>query len=319
VLVAVYLVVAGQAYGQGCCTAGATSLGLFEGGVRPYGQLTVGINYQFSSLTTAYQGRLEISDPLQRTAGVGVLSLQAEYGLVPRVSILAAIPYSGRSRELTVVSGSGGTQFTETAVFSASGIGDVTFMAKYQVVTPTILSDMEFAIGAGGRLPTGSFTEEREGTQLSIDLQPGTGAPALLGWAYVLFGIPEAGLTFTATGGYRYAGTNFDGYRLGDEWVLLLGGTYQLTEHFLVGLHVRSRFSSQDFANRRRLSATGGTNHDLMPSLTYSSGSSAARIFGIVPLYRNVRGIQLAVTYLIGVEYQHTFDLGTGGDPISIN
>ncbi|MCK5571377.1 MAG: hypothetical protein KAJ12_01390, partial [Bacteroidetes bacterium] len=72
----------------------------------------------------------------------------------------------------------------------ASGIGDVTFMAKYQVVTPTILSHVEFAIGAGGTLPTGSFTEEREGTQLSIDLQPGTGAPALLGWGYLLFGFP---------------------------------------------------------------------------------------------------------------------------------
>ena len=301
-----------RASSQGCCTVGASSLGGVESGILPYKTLSVQANYQYNSVTRAFQGTKHIDDPLQRTATVGYFTLQMEYGLLQRLSVLAGITYSGKERELTITSGTGSGRFVETVSFSASGMGDLLLLAKYQLIVPTIASPFELALGGGANLPTGSYTREQNGAQLAIDLQPGTGASALIGWAFALWSFPEFGARFYAVATYRYAGTNLDGYRIGDEVVVSFGGEYNLTDRLGGSLLVRSRFAQQDFSNRRTLIATGGTYHDLMPGLTYSDGPSSARVFTQLPIYRNVRGIQLTLSYLLGVEYRYVFDFRSG-------
>lgn len=291
---------------QGCCTVGASSLGGIESGVQKYRTLSFGLNYQFNSLTRAYQETDKIEDPLRRTASVSYFNLHLEYGLQPKLSLFVTIPFSDKSREITVKNVNSG--FTETAKFTTSGIGDLTVLAKYQLIAPSIPSPFELAAGGGVSLPTGSFTKEQNNSQLSIDLQPGTGATTLIAWGFAMRSFPEQGIRFFATATYRYAGTNFDGYRIGDEFVVGLGGEYNLNEHFTGSLHLRSRFASLDYANRRTLNATGGTYHDIMPSISYIDGPSHARVFSQLPIYRNVRGIQLTLAYLLGFEYAYTFD-----------
>lgn len=306
-LAVVTSVAAPDVYAQGCCTAGASTLGGIESGVLAHQHLSIGLNYQFNSLTRTHQERKRIDDPLRRVASVSYFVLQAEYGLVPRVSLFAALPFADKSREVTVTNTI--TGFSETATFGSSGIGDMTLLVKYQIVAPTITSPFEVAMGGGAGLPTGSFTKEQNNSQLAIDLQPGTGAAALVAWWHVMRAFPAQGLRLVASGTYRYAGTNFDGYRIGDEIVTGLGVEYTLSESFAGVLLLRSRFASQDYASRRILFATGGTYHDLMPSLSYVDGPSRVRAFAQLPVYRNVRGIQLTVAYLLGVEFSYTFDL----------
>jgi hypothetical protein len=296
---------------QGCCTVGASSLGGIESGVQKHQHLTVGVNYQFNSVTRAYNERKRIDDPQRRDASVGYFNLHAEYGLQPRLSLLLALPFSDKTREITVKNFISG--FDETAKFNASGIGDLVVLAKYQIVAPAILSPFEFALGGGVSLPTGSFTKEQNNNQLSIDLQPGTGATALIAWAFAMRSFPEQGIRFFATTTYRYAGTNFDGYRIGDEIIVGLGGEYSFDEHFGASLFLRSRFARQDFANRRTLDATGGTYHDMMPSISYAEGRSHVRIFSQLPIYRNVRGIQLTLAYLLGIDYSYSIDFSLLG------
>ncbi len=296
-----------ELYAQGCCTAGASTLGGVESGVLKHHYLSIGVNYQFNSLTRTHQERKRIDDPLRRVAGVSYFILQAEYGLTHRVSLLAALPFADKSREITVTNAV--TGFSETATFGSSGIGDMTFLVKYQLIAPTITSPFELAMGGGTSLPTGSFTREQNNAQLAIDLQPGTGAAALVAWLHAMRAFPAQGLRLIASGTYRYAGANFDGYRLGDEIVTGLGVEYSLGESFAGALLLRSRFAGQDFASRRILSATGGTYHDLMLALSYVEGASHVRAFTQLPVYRNVRGIQLTVAYLLGVEVRYTFDL----------
>ena len=290
---------------------GATSHGGLESGVQHFRTLTVGLNYQFNSITRAFQERQRIEDPLRRTANVSYLTFQLEYGLARSLSLLASIHYSDKSREITVVTGAGGNSVLETASFRGSGVGDLTLLVKYQLSAPDIVLPLEVALGGGASLPTGSFTQEQNGSQLSIDLQPGTGAASLIGWVFALRSFPSTGLTVSLATQYRYSGTNFDGYRLGDEIVVHAGGEYRLTPYLGAALHLRARFASQDYANRRVLNATGGTYYDLMPGLSYAEASSVVRFFGQLPLYRNVRGIQLTLSYLLGVEYRYTFDFGT--------
>ena len=193
--------------------------------------------------------------------------------------------------------------------FSTSGIGDLTLLAKYQVVTPSLISPFELSLGVGTSLPTGSFTKEQRDAELSIDLQPGTGAITLITWAFAMRSIPPLGLRFFASAMYRYSGTNFNSYRIGDELLTTLGAEYSFYDHYGVSMMFRSRFAAQDFSNRRTLNATGGVYHDLMPGISYYDGPSQFRLFYELPIYRNVRGIQLTLEYLFGLEYRYVFDL----------
>ncbi len=293
---------------QGCCTAGASSLSGFESGVQTYRTLSLSLNYQYNSLTHVYEGTDRIEDPLNRTAEVAYFTVQGEYGLQPRLSVLLSLYFSDKSREITVQSGQGIGQFSETAKFRASGIGDLTLLTKYQIARSSITSPFGLALGGGATLPTGSYTKDQDGSQLSNDLQPGTGAIVLIGWGYSEYGFPELGLTAFIGGMYRYAGVNLDGYRIGDEVVTNIGAEKSIGEYLSASLVLRSRYALQDYANNRFLTATGGTFHDLMPALSYADGPSSARIFGQVPVYRNVRGIQLTSSYLLGAEYRYVFD-----------
>lgn len=292
---------------QGCCSVGASSIGGVESGVQKYQTINFGINYQFNSVTHAHRGTIRIEDPLRRTANVAYFNVHAEYGFQQRFSLYALLYLSDKTRETTSKNIAGG--FTETAKFNASGIGDLTLLAKYQVIVPSITSPFEIAFGAGASLPTGSFTENQGNKELAIDLQPGTGATTLIAWAFAMRSLPELGIRFFATTMYRYSGTNFNSYRLGDEFITTLGVEYSLSEHFGGSLVLRSRYALQDFSNRRTLSATGGTYHDLMPNISYYDGPSKFRVFSQLPIYRNVRGIQLTLAYLLGAEYSFAFDL----------
>jgi hypothetical protein len=293
---------------QGCCTAGASFLGGFNNTVQPYRTLSLSFDYQFNSLTTAFQGNEEIDDPLRRTAEVAYFTLKSEYGLQPHLSVLLSVYYADKNRELTVQSGQGAGQFTETAKFRGSGVGDLTVLLKYEAIPLSITSDFGLAFGGGASLPTGSYTEERDGSQLSIDLQPGTGAITLIGWGLAAYGLPEHGLSFFFTAMYRYSDGNPNGYRIGDEVLTNLGVEKSIGELFSAQLALRSRYAFKDFASGRFLIGTGGTYHDAVAALIYTDGPSTARLLGHLPVYRNVRGIQMTTSYLLGVEYQYTFD-----------
>ncbi len=306
------LATSGMAFAQGCCTVGASSVGGLQSGVLKYRTLNVGVNYQFNSLTRAYEERHRIEHPQRAKAMVSYFNLQAEYGLEPRLSVFISLVFTDKTRETTVRS----LRFDETFTLGASGIGDVVTVIKYQLVSPSILSPFALAVGGGASLPTGSFTKEQGTSRLAIDLQPGTGAAALLGWVFAMHGFPEFGIRFYATATYRYSGTNFHSYRIGDEYNLTIGGEYTLDDHFMGSLLLRSRFASADFADRRILSATGGTYHDLMPGFSYTDGPSQLRLFAQLPIYRNVRGRQLTLSYLLGVEYSYVFDFSNAGSPL---
>lgn len=304
-LFSIILIASCHVVAQGCCTVGASSLGGLESGVRQAHSLSIALGYQSNIITQAYQGNTGIADPLRRTADVRYLTLELEYGLTNGLSVLGSINYSDKTREITVTTGSGSTRTDTTASFRGNGLGDFTLLVKYSIVYPTISEPTGVAAGIGASLPTGSFTQEQSNSQFSIDLQPGTGAAALLGWFLASHGFPGIGLQLFLTSTYRYAGTNFDGYRLGDEILTTLLVEKSITEHYSGFVALRSRFAEKDFANRRFLIGTGGTYHDFMPGVGYADGPSSLRLFGQLPVYRNVRGIQLTLAHMIGLQFTY--------------
>ena len=193
--------------------------------------------------------------------------------------------------------------------FTGQGLTDIIIIGKYELISPNILSPLSISIGGGAKLPTGNYEQENNGTRLSIDLQPGTGATDLLLWAHTAYSFPSINLAFNLNSLYRYTGSNLDNYRFGDELLASLNSTYSVADFLGINLQLLARFSDKDFWNGRLLPSTGGTYLDLTPSIVYSEGSLNLRVFFQLPLYRNVRGIQLAVSEKLGAQVRYLFNL----------
>ncbi len=307
VLTVLFLLSNIQIFSQACCTVGTSISNGGERGIIPVNTLSTAITFQHNVLNTAYESSNVIDDPLNRKSTVSNFNLEIEYGLVNKVSLLFILPYTNRTRETTVTNIE--TNTTEVVTFQGDGFGDIIILGKYEIVTPSILSPLGLAVGGGVKLPTGSFEEENSGTRLSIDLQPGTGAADLLLWGHFLYGLPSISMSFNANFLYRYAGVNLDSYRYGDEFLTSINGSYAFADFIALNLQLRGRFAEKDYWNGRFLPSTGGTYIDLTPSLIYYEGSFALRVFVLVPIYRNVQGIQLAVNNMLGTEISYIFNL----------
>jgi len=291
---------------QACCTVGTSISNGGERGAIRVNTLSTALSFQHNVLNTTYQSSKEIEDPLNRKSTVTNYNLEIEYGLVNKVSILFILPFTNRTRETTVTDTE--TNNTEIVSFSGKGLGDIVLLGKFEIITPSIISPFGVAIGGGAKLPTGTFEEEKNGTRLSIDLQPGTGATDLLLWGHLLYSFPSLSLSFNGNFLYRYAGVNLDNYRYGDELLASINGSYALAQFIAVNLQLKGRFADKDYWNGRFLPSTGGTYLDLTPSLIYFEGKFSLRVFVQLPLYRDVLGIQLAVTEMLGTELVYNFN-----------
>ncbi len=294
-------------YSQGCCTAGSSTFGGLERGISKADNLNLGISFVYNGLNSTYDGKNTIPDPLDRNASVSSFNLELEYGLSEKVSVLVNTAYVIKKRETTIRSSE--TNDREKISFDGKGIGDVIILGKYEIITPNILSPTGLTIGGGVKLPVGSYTQEVDGTRLAIDMQPGTGSTDGLLWGNFYRGFQHLNLALFATSLYRYAGANLDGYRFGDEIILSLGGEYYLADFLTLSLSARGRFADKDYWGGRFLPSTGGSYYDILPSIVYSEESYNLRIFYQAPVYRNIQGIQLTTSSIIGFELLFNFNL----------
>lgn len=159
------------------------------------------------------------------------------------------------------------------------------------------------------KLPVGSYTQEVDGSRLAIDLQLGTGSTDALLWGNFYKGFKDLSSGFFVNAFYRYAGSNLDGYRFGDEIIFSLNGEYYFTEYLTFSMSLRGRFSNEDFWGGRFLPSTGGTYYDILPSLIYSENNYSVKAFYQTAVYRNVRGIQLTTSSVLGIEFLYNIDL----------
>jgi len=289
-----------KVFAQGCCTAGSSTFGGLERGIAKTGSLNLGISFIENSLSTTYNQSEQIPDPLNREASVSSFNLELELGLSEKVSLLIIGGYVLKNRETSVQSNV--TNETEVVSFKGNGVSDITVLGKYELISPSIISPFGVSIGGGAKLPVGSFTQANDGSRLAIDLQPGTGSTDALLWGNIFKGFQPLSSSLFANALYRYAGSNLDGYKFGDELIFSLSGEYYFTEYLTLSLSIRGRIAEEDFWGGRFLPSTGGTYYDVLPSLIYAQKEYSLKVFYQAPVYRSVMGIQLTTTSIIGAE-----------------
>lgn len=301
------LIFAEKFFAQACCTVGTSVSSGVERGVITTNSISIALTYQHNILNDTYQGTQSINDPLNRKSTVSDFYLELEYGLAEKISVLLMGGYTNKSRSTTFFDNE--LQTNKEITFTGQGLTDIVILGKYELITPNIVSPLSINIGGGAKLPTGSYEQENNGSRLSIDLQPGTGATDLLLWTHAAYSLPAISLAFNINSLYRYTGSNLDNYRFGDELLASINSTYSVADFLAVNLQLKARFSDKDFWNGRFLPSTGGTFFDLTPSIVYSEGSFNLGVLFQFPVYRNVDGIQLAISEKLGAEVRYLFNL----------
>ncbi len=276
-----------QLAAQGCCTAGSPSLGGLQTGLLRNHQLGFSAAYEFTRLTTAYQGTQKIRDPLGREAEVGNLSLEFGYGLSGRFSLHFIGNYSNRRREINFDNGG-------AFVSHGRGFGDLVTLLKFAFWQLNLADQRELAIGVGVKAPTGQFRLRENGVRLSYDLQPGTGSWDALLWLYAFKGFLPLRFNFFGNATLRFPTENPDGYKIGRELSYFVGGSYRCCNPLDVLLQIRGRHTRGDHFQGFELPSTGGTWLFFVPAVNLNlTNQLALQMQYQQPLYFDVNGQQM--------------------------
>lgn len=113
----------------------------------------------------------------------------------------------------------------------SSGIGDVTFLIGYHVISRTMTERFQhrLVIGAGIKLPTGNYYSKAEdGDRIDFMLQTGTGSLDYLINLNYVFGFKKLGLNINST--YKINGVNYYAEQIGNSSTNYLNLFYKIRQ-----------------------------------------------------------------------------------------
>ena len=193
-----------------------------------------------------------------------------------------------------------------------SELGDIKVIGRYQGFSPSHNVGITF----GFKLPTGSHTltgtstdPANPGDSAAIDrgLQPGTGTTdAILGAYY--FDSLSKDWDYFAQGTVQTALNSSDDYKPGTGYNVSLGQRYMANEKFIPQIQLNTRYVKHDTGANADQTSTGGTLMYLSPGVVVPVTDKASLYaFAQLPIYQNVRGVQLAPRYTVSVGARFAF------------
>jgi hypothetical protein len=176
---------------------------------------------------------------------------------------------------------------------SYDGFGDVQIGARYGlVVRPLDLLLGQFSL----ELPTGeSELRGHAGEIGEPGLQPGSGSTDFLFSLYYAHQFAPRHLELFAAGSVRANTRNDLDYRLGNEGVLNLGGSYRRSDRWTWSLQLNWRHTGRDEYFDTEVPSTGTTYVNLTPGVRFTT-TEGLGLYGHlqVPVYQRVNEEQLA-------------------------
>jgi len=193
---------------------------------------------------------------------------------------------------------------------SASGLGDIKLIGRYFGLLPS----KNLGLQMGLKLATGKKDQVASSDNtIAVDpgLQLGTGTTDLVLGVY-WFDNLDADWDSFAQASYQTAldhSTMAAGsYKPGDGFNLNLGVRYHGIDALIPTLQINSRFVSHDTGPAADTYATGGTLVYLTPGLIVPVGHKTSLYASVqVPVYQNVRGIQLTPKYIFSAGMHASF------------
>ncbi len=302
-ILALMFFITGHVYGQTCCTGGVPVTGNLGLGAVESRSLQLQLTYDHNAMhhLISETSNLGESNRKRRTRS-GLLEFN--YGINERFSLGGLFPYVSQEREVITHNG-------KTEIETASGIGDMVLLLKYRVFSGTHFYEWHLIFGAGPKIPLGSTQRKNsQGLSLPADMQPGTGSWDGLLWLHLSRDhFLMDNLNFMAISTFKLSGKNSEylnnnSYRFGDEFQLSSGFSYQFFAGWVTEIfnHFRYRYQTTDFFNNLVMPGTGGHWLYTSPGVQISPFPDLSfRMYGDIPVYRNLRGLQLTTSYRFNI------------------
>ncbi|HEX5393771.1 MAG TPA: hypothetical protein VFW68_10835 [Rhodocyclaceae bacterium] len=214
------------------------------------------------------------------------------------------LPYIMRSHSTLGVGSDGTTPVGDGGSYNSqtSNLGDVKVIGRFQGFT----EQHNVGVMAGLKLPTGSHTltgtstdPNSPGASAIIDrgLQPGTGTTDLILGVYTFDAINK-NWDYFAQATVQTALGSKDQYKPGTGYNANVGVRYVGLESVVPQIQINARYVEHDMGANADQISTGGTLVYLSPGVVVPV-SEKASVYGFVqlPIYQNVRGVQLTPHY----------------------
>lgn len=240
------------------------------------------------------------------------LTLGLDYTYNADWGVSVQMPQINRSHS-TLGQNSNGADPADGAYDSrTSGLGDVKLIGRYQGFTP----QHNFGVMFGVKLPTGSHSRSgtstdpsNPGDMAAIDrgLQPGTGTTdAILGAYY--FDTLNKHWDYFAQATVQTALNARDEYKPGTGYNLNGGVRYMGFADITPQVQLNTRYVRHDTGANADTTSTGGTLMYLSPGAVVPVGHQAS-VYGFVqvPVFQDVRGVQLTPRYTASVGVRYAF------------
>jgi hypothetical protein len=286
---------------QTCCSGGVPLGGSLGLGTAESQSLQVLLTYDYNAINDLVSFSEQLDDDTRsRTTQSSIVEIN--YGLNNRFSLTGVVPFIRQTRAIHAYSGE---DFTAT-----QGLGDMVFLVKYRLINPENISEIDWVIGAGPKIPTAKtdFTNN-QGLTLPADMQPGSGSLDGIFWSYFLksrfLKNPNLGLAAVTT--FRYSGANkhyneTQTYKFGNEFQFNLGLNYSFFAKWPIDVFtfLRYRIQAEDIIDGGVFPSSGGEWVYAIPGMNiHFSPNWSFRLSGDIPVYRKLEGTQLTTSYKI--------------------
>ena len=237
------------------------------------------------------------------------LTVGLDYSFSPDWGVNVQLPWINRNHS-TLGTGSDGSAAADGAYDSrTASLGDVKLVGRYQGFTPQRNLGLMFGL----KLPTGSHTETgilADGSgpaPIDRGLQPGTGTTdAILGVYY--FDTLNKNWDWFGQATVQSALNASDQYKPGTGYNLNVGVRYMGFGSVIPQLQLNTRHVLHDTGASADTVSTGGTLMYLSPGVVVPV-SKQASVYGFVqlPVYQDVRGVQLTPRYTASIGARYAF------------
>ena len=280
-------------WAQTCCTGGVPITGAIRLNQPEQNSFGLSLNYDNNRIEDFFQDDEKLDDDYiqRRTTTV---SLQADYGITDKLSLLLLVPYAWMSE--------GVTQGNTTEKVKKSSLGDLSLMGNYIIHNKDRINA---SLGGGIKFPTGK-TDQRDQFILPPTLQVGTGSIDFIFFADARSSFNfRKSLTLQQTFSYKLNTTgeqfaSHENYTFGNEFQSFTS----LSDQILIGkmLHTPSLLMRIRHAANNEIEDltdvnSGGLWVYLVPGWSLElSRRITAGVFMELPVYRNLNGFQLTTT-----------------------
>lgn len=299
---------------QTCCSAGAplsSGIGL---STKENKEVFFQIDYNHLNINRLIESnKVLINDPRERTADNILMRADVQLNNKIGVGILAPIVRHRRS--------------TISEEQTSLGLGDIFLVGQTQLFN---INESSGSFSLGIKLPSGKVTHtDDRNILISPDMQSGSGTFDLLGVLSLL----EARILGTNINGqfnwiYRKNTTNNNfgstgqnigrSFQFGDEMILSTHLNYELvigTWFVVPDLSLEYRHTSPNKEQGLVANNSGGDWLSLGFGIFILPGEKfSQRIYGSVPVYQNLQGLQISTNFEIGLQLSYRINISKNND-----